>query len=203
LVQQLDAADPKSYPGSGTVWYDRSINKRNVTLINDVVYSSDFGGGFTFGGSNDYASSVWIDNSNNELTLEIAMKYDAKGAYHNIFDRFSSNPMLWIRPDNKLEVSKATGIVSPNTYIGQNIVVAAVYRSGVSPGLQLYVNGSLVSQNDAIQASWPNPSQYTLFNRSNNQSFSGSVYYLKFYSRALSPEEVLQNYNATKSRFGL
>ena len=34
LVLLLDAANPKSYPGSGTTWYDMTVNKEDATLVN-------------------------------------------------------------------------------------------------------------------------------------------------------------------------
>ena len=34
LMLYLDAADPKSYPGSGTSWFDLSGNGRHATLRN-------------------------------------------------------------------------------------------------------------------------------------------------------------------------
>jgi hypothetical protein len=47
LVLCLDAANPKSYPGSGTTWTDLSGFGNNGTLINGVGYSSDNLGSFT------------------------------------------------------------------------------------------------------------------------------------------------------------
>ena len=44
----FDAANPKSYPGSGTTLYDLSGNDNHGTLINDPSFSSDQGGCFTF-----------------------------------------------------------------------------------------------------------------------------------------------------------
>jgi hypothetical protein len=40
LVLSLDAANVKSYPGSGTTWYDLSGNSKNATGVNTPVYSS-------------------------------------------------------------------------------------------------------------------------------------------------------------------
>ena len=159
-----------------------------------------------FDGSDDYISSVSIPNPNGELTCEVAINYDSKGAYHNIFDRGSSRPMLWIDFNNKLEVSFSTasgGITSSDAYNGQDIVVTAVYNSNSSPGILLYVNGNLVGTQNTTHVTWANPSTFTLFNRSNSQTFDGKLYYLKFYTKALTASEVKQNFNATRGRFGI
>ena len=159
-----------------------------------------------FDGSDDYISSVSIPNPNGELTCEVAINYDSKGAYHNIFDRGSSRPMLWIDFNNKLEVSFSTasgGITSSDAYNGQDIVVTAVYNSNSSPGILLYVNGNLVGTQNTTHVTWANPSTFTLFNRSNSQTFDGKLYYLKFYNKALTASEIQQNFNALRGRFGL
>lgn len=202
LVLCLDASDPRSYPGSGTAWNDRSGLGNNTTLVNGVVYNSANGGSLVFDGVNDYCNSVTIPNPSNQLTVEVTMNYNSKGSYHNIFDRFLSTPMLWIRPDNKLELNTSGGLISNLTYVGQNIVATAVYRN-TSPGLQLYINGVLVGQNNTASLLGPNPSTYTLFNRNTVSTFSGTIYNLRMYNRALSADEIKQNFEATRSRFGI
>lgn len=55
LVLCLDAANPKSYPGSGTTWYDLSGRNQNFTLYNSPVFNGLYGGELRFSGLNDYA----------------------------------------------------------------------------------------------------------------------------------------------------
>jgi hypothetical protein len=203
LVLHLDAANPKSYPGTGTVWTDLSGRGNNGTLVNGVGYDTANNGSMVFDGVNDYVSSVSIPNPNGQLTCEVCLNYNSKGAYHNIFDRSSSTPMLWIRPDNRFELNTGSGLVPAFTYVGQNIIATAIFSSNSSPGLQLYINGILIGQNNNIQSSWSNPSTITLFNRGNSQTFSGKTYYLKFYNRALTPAEIRQNFEATRGRYGI
>ena len=56
LVLALDAANVKSYPGSGTVWKDLSGNNNNGTLVNGVGYNSGNLGYLAFDGTYDYVS---------------------------------------------------------------------------------------------------------------------------------------------------
>jgi hypothetical protein len=58
LVLCLDAASSRSYPGSGTTWFDVSGNGNHFTLFNGVGYSTANGGSLTFDGTNDYAAST-------------------------------------------------------------------------------------------------------------------------------------------------
>ena len=55
LIFYLDAANTRSYPGSGTTWTDLSGNGNTGTLTNGPTYSSANGGQIVFDGSNDNA----------------------------------------------------------------------------------------------------------------------------------------------------
>ena len=55
LLFHLDAANPKSYPGSGNTWYDLSGNGNHFTLYNAPAWNS--GGWFDFNGIDEYARS--------------------------------------------------------------------------------------------------------------------------------------------------
>lgn len=70
LVLCLDAANRKSYPGTGTAWNDLSGNNKNASLINGVSYSSANNGYFSFDGTNDYGKVPSFNgDSNNELSV--------------------------------------------------------------------------------------------------------------------------------------
>ncbi len=55
LVLHLDAANSKSYLGSGTTWNDLSGNGNNATLTNGPSFSNSNRGSIVFDGTNDYA----------------------------------------------------------------------------------------------------------------------------------------------------
>jgi dipeptidyl aminopeptidase/acylaminoacyl peptidase len=197
---------PGSFNPNPKTFKDLSGRGNNGTLTNSPRRDFDNSGSLVFDGTDDQLSSVSIPNPNGELTCEVAMNYDSKGEYHNIFDRGSSRPMLWIDSNNKLEVSFSTasgGITSSDAYNGQDIVVTAVYNSNSSPGILLYVNGNLVGTQNTTHVTWTNPSTFTLFNRNNAQTFDGKLYYLKFYTKALTASEIKQNFNALRGRFGI
>ena len=69
LVLCLDASDIKSYPKSGTTWFDRSGNGNNGTLVNGVGYSSGNGGVLAFDGVDDYVEIIiWHNHGSNRDT---------------------------------------------------------------------------------------------------------------------------------------
>ena len=65
LQLHLDAADRKSYPGSGTTWFDLSGNSRHGTLLNGPVFNSGNGGYISFDGVDDYVNIPNATNLNN------------------------------------------------------------------------------------------------------------------------------------------
>lgn len=205
LIAHWDASNMKSYPGTGTTWFDVSGQGVNTTLVNGTSYNST-NKTMVFDGVNDRCSSVTLPNPLGQLTCEVVMQYLPAAEYHNIFDRIVATPMFWIRPSsqfNRIELNTGNGLVSSVGYENQIIVATAMYRSDASPGLQLYINGNLVNTNNTIQSAWPNPFTITLFNRGGAQTYRGSIYSLKFYNRVLTANEVRQNFEAIRSRYGI
>lgn len=201
LIMYLDAANTRSYPGSGTNWNDLSGTGRNVTTTGSPTFGSSGGGSFTFDGSTQQLSSVSLDNPTGGLTSQIVMNYTNTGAYHNLFDRSSSSPMFWIRPTGLIELN-ASALVSSAAYNGQTIVATATFSTSV-PGLQLFINGRIVHTVSTAQTSWTNPFTITLLNRGNAGRFNGILYSMAFYNRVLTSTEVEKNFNAVRGRYGI
>ena len=204
LVLNLDAAVDQSYPGNGTAWYDLA-GSNSGTLTNGPTFDRGNGGSIVFDGTDDHMSTISIPNDTGELTCEVGLNYNAKGSYHNIFEAgYNVRPMLWIDPSNKIECSYPTnsnGFTSPSSYAGEDILITVLYNTNASPGVTLYVNGQLIGSNSSAHPSWANPRDFYFFNRTNNQTFGGTIYFFRFYNKLLSLDEVQQNYNATKGRF--
>ena len=205
LVLNMDAGVKQSYDG-GTTWRDLT-GGNNGTLQNGPIFNKDKGGNIVFDGSDDHMGTISIPNETGELTCEVAMNYDALNAYHNVFEAgFNVRPMLWIDSANKLECSYPTGnggYTSPSSYASQDIIVTVIYNSNSSPGIKLNVNGAYVGQNSQTHPTWANLRDFYFFNRTASSEFSGTIYFFRFYNRALTATEVLQNYNATRHRFGV
>lgn len=202
LVLYLDAANERSYPGSGTTWYNLVDGvDSSVSLINTPTYSSNNNGYFTFNGSNQYLSSVTLGGTSG-LTGVFFARYQSKGAYHNFFDDENSNrPMLWIQPDDQLELSFGTGVVSTDTYEDVFHIFTAV-SSTVSPYMALYVDDTLIGTNTSANPGIPSET-YDLLNRDGGQTYQGDIGAIMFYDRAITAAEVSQNFNAIRSRYGL
>jgi hypothetical protein len=207
LVLCLDAANSRSYPGTGATWTDLK-GGNNGTLVNSPSFSAENGGRIVFDGTDEYMDDITIPNSTNQLTVEFALNYN-DGGYFNIFEAsYNVRPMLWVDSAERLECSYTTaagGFVSPGNYIDQDIIVTVLFDGTATPGISLYVNGSLVGTKDTQHVTWSDGLDFTFFNRNNSGTrslfYDGEVYSIKFYSRILTAEEIRQNYEAIAGRY--
>jgi len=82
LVLCLDAANNRSYPGSGTAWTDLSRGGNNGALTNGPTFNSANGGSIVFDGTNDYVQVTSpfgdIDWSLRAWSFSAWMKLDAE-----------------------------------------------------------------------------------------------------------------------------
>lgn len=86
LVLHLDAANKKSYPGTGTTWFDLSGNNNHGTLTNGPTYSSVNGGVIVFDGVNDYSNiNTSITSAFSEMTVEIVYQTSDPGNSGNAY----------------------------------------------------------------------------------------------------------------------
>jgi hypothetical protein len=219
LVLCLDAANPLSYPGSGTSWNDLSGQGNSGTLINGPTFNSSNGGSLVFDGADDYVSvqkqTAFVNVS--QFTLMAWMKrriVGSKVVCHQGATLFVDVSMeLW--NDNKAYFEVGNGsnqyaFVSNTSTSWQYLAMAFDGgQEGNSNRLKCYINGTLlnVSYNGVIPTTTGDPD--TVFAIGNTQgagtsNFSdGNIAQVSIYNRALSASEVLQNYEATKTRFGL
>lgn len=211
LVLYLDAANIKSYPGSGTVWENISGTDNNGTLTNGPTFNSGSLGSIVFDGTDTYVSgtlqSLAVGSSN---TIEAWVRLNNVNGTKSIFTHgrsgssFNSgmitvNDSLRFRnTSNDHALSNPTSLIINRWY---HLVL-----SSVSSGTTGYVNG--ISQGTTVQTLTNNTiSDYHIGRRSSNSAsefMNGNIAYIKIYqNKALTELEVLQNYNATKGRFGL
>ncbi len=225
LVLYVDAANLRSYSGSGNTWYDLSTNSNHGQKTNSPSYITTAGGGFTFDGVgtnyfnfdskaslvNVNAGTVggWIrfNDLNSDLTNYVFVSYGGN-AYGGGFilehaglggTSLRLELATWggsISGVPRASIDKSTAL----PYQGQDIYMIGTWTTSE---VKLYINGvllSTVSTNAAL------PSRSTLRISSEGgraRGVNGTVYNCSIYNRALSSTEILQNYNATRKRFGL
>ena len=216
LVLELDAGNIKSYQSGSTTWFDKSGNANNGTLINGPTFNTGSLGSIVFDGVDDYVGITGIQTPSFSISAWINLSELNK--FHGIMGRAAG---IWsdtsyafrVISDNSLNIFLSN---SGNTSIFTEVQTSPLFAINTwyhvavtfaKPNIALYVNG--VSRATGTF-------NYDLYNSTSNSIIGGYTYsnglsYLmkgqipniQFYNRALSATEVLQNYNATKTRFGL
>ena len=205
LVLELDAGNIKSYQSGSTTWFDKSGYVNNGTLTNGPTFNTGSLGSIVFDGADDL---IKINNGNginigNIFTTFIWVKFNS---YNTVLlgsnDFADSGYPLYVANLNDLYItagSQYTGITTANLSTNQWTYLTVVrnntsitwYKNSVNIG-----TSTLGSSSSNILKSVGNY---------NNGGFplNGNIASTQIYNRALSAQEVLQNYNATKTRFGL
>ena len=203
LVLYLDAANTRSYSGSGTS-SNSLVGGIGATLVNGVGFTSSNNGAFTFDGSNDYinfGNSSAVQQSSGTLSAWAKASLPGGGyrgiiAKQGAYGLFYTDSVL-VAYDWAADAPRSTGVnIADNTW--KNVVLT--YQSGVSNGTRIYINGVSVLT-----------TTITVLNQTGNlfggaeanagQYASCQISSFNIYNRALSATEVLQNYNATKGRY--
>ena len=213
LYAVYDAADTNSYVSGSTTWYDL-VGGNNATLNNGAVHTDNNNGTFLFDGTDDNASAGNINLGNNGA-ISIWFKFNALptsaggglllGAYTQYILYSNNNTALdqlyhFMYYDN---TSESISYVEAGHI--SNIQVGKWYNSLVTfnsaGGFQAYVDGAqTVNTTVSNFSSWRNDFGGINISGYRSETETGLVH---FYNKHLTAQEVLQNYNATKTRFGL
>lgn len=220
LVLYLDAANPKSYVSGSTTWNDISRSQlATTTLSAGTTYTSSFNGALVVDGTTTIAVPFVLDTSTN-YTIEVAAKSytmttnstnrqtvwsfvsGSSQGYQLLDLEIWGDGITLFNGDNNLYASPLRGGLVP---LGTtDIKVYTVSKSGSIQSW--YINGILRT---SVTQTYTGSSQYFKLGSRNagaagvGQAWSGSFPSAKIYNRSLTAQEVLQNYNATKTRFGL
>jgi hypothetical protein len=219
LVLSLNAADNNSYPRSGTAWSDLSGNGNNGTFTNGPTFNSSNGGSVVFDGSNDYVQVTSpfgdIDWSTRAWSFSAWMKLDTQGnrclvnlnsanSSHyivtNVF--YDNNRSYWYFIKNSTGVQTNFTQTTGNFPANEIFYFTMTYNgNGLFDGnINFYKNSTLLTTTGGGGAGLANQSGLQI---GGNYWLDGNVYNFNMWNRILTSSEILQNYNAQKSRFGL
>jgi len=219
LVLYLDAANPNSYVSGSTTWNDISRSGNNGILTNGPTYNSANGGSIVFDGVDDYVvtqpnSGINSIYTNNQLTIQSWINYQDSGSFRNVMGILRNSDLTflsfgWRVPpsnivffDSVISGSRFTqNVMDLNSYIGKYINIATTYTNG---SVLSYANGVLAASNVVTgQIADFTSNSFFIGTQAGYGYFKGNFALTQIYNRALTSSEVRQNYNATKTRFGL
>jgi hypothetical protein len=203
LLLNLDAGNASSYPGTGTTWTDLTGNGYNGTLVNGPAYNASINGGaFLFDGVNDYISIPSPNLTSTNYTVMSVGRYVNVAAGGRLVSANVNNWLMgqwtgttenyyaegWVSSvsagasDTNWRILAATGNISADSY-------------------SLYVNGTNTVTNAGGSQG---PNGFSLGRYNGGSEYSNSyISVLLVYNRVLTQEEITQNYNYYRSRFGL
>jgi len=221
LALYLDASDRTSYVSGSTVWRDLSPSSLTGSLTNGPTFNSGNGGSIVFDGVDDYVNRTsaldvgsnfsvfaWIKpGSINVRNGIIGNSYPYSGregflfstatAYAGITDTF----FLSIGQDVAYRTA-ANNSITKNVW---NCVGAIVTNGGGN--IQLYVNGLETAYLGGLFSSgsvtYTTNEFFVGARRASTEPFIGNIALTQLYSRILSAQEVLQNFNAQRQRFNI
>lgn len=219
LVMYLDAANGKSYPGSGTLWTDLTGTGNNGTLTNGPTFNSANLGSIVFDGSND--TVIISDNNSLQLTLEKTLScwvyMGATSTGCKIVGKATSSALGmaltygWSSGGFQAAAWNATSLPSIAPDASRD-VAKWVFLTGVQTATTRFVyaldsaglrSSSLVS---TAGQSWNNGVNFTLGLTADGGSpvpANTRIAGVMVYNRALSLNEVNRNFRALRGRFGL
>lgn len=208
LVLNLDAGNPYSYAGSGTTWYDVSGNSNNSTLTFGPTYSTTNGGIINFDGVDDYSVStvasitasstigLWIKCASYDNKIPISIAGAVYGSGPNIF--FYNSTINW-------NIGDGGGNPFTNSYYPNSNWHYIVITNDSATNAKLYIDGVLIGTAAYRNTASTNSNNFWIgrFSGNNDYTINASIGQVQLYNRVLSAAEALQNYNATKGRYGL
>lgn len=221
LVLALDAADRNSYVSGSLIWNDVSGNGYNGVLTNGPTFDNSNGGSLVFDGSNDYVSGSIIPTAsyNNGHTVMVFHKLTNGGFFPTVFGlgkiSGASGDCINVGYNAGIGRLQYYLITTAGTYAGNladttiNLItcVTATWDGlAVNGTLKYYINKDVKSTTttqgllnlDTV------PSIYRVGNRGSlDIPFYGNIYNVLMYNRALTQQEINQNYDVLKVRFGL
>ena len=223
----LDAANPKSYVSGSTIWSDLSNVGNNGVLMNGPSFSSENGGSIVFDGNNDYGviySPTFMPVGTSDFTVSVWVKLNSlpftnpriccqsidSNNYFNLGTYGGSSPGTY---DTFWFEIKKSGIF----YCG-NFNQSIKYTTGVwynlvgtfnntTNNVGFYIN-NVIRIGAGVNGIEPSPTNSLIIGNNNtasptNDPLPGNIASISMYNRVLTYSEILQNYNTTKTRFGL
>jgi hypothetical protein len=215
LVLCLDAANSKSYPGSGTAWTDLSGNGNTGTLTNGPTYSSTNGGGIVFDGTNDYvnlssASLLPTGTSNRTIVSFVKTPTSFPESYLHvihwgtaatdqsfglaIFSNGGLNTHPWNGAPSQGTVSAATTYCLAVSYTHSS-TLHNFWINGISQGAGVSRSINTGTSDARIGARISTPIE--------DWGPNGIIYNVFVYNRTLTNLEIAQNFNALRGRYGI
>lgn len=207
LILHLDAANVKSYPGSGTTWFDLSGNSANGSFGGDPSFITDSFGTFSFDGTGD---EILLGNDSlfhiTEGTIGSWFNSNVTNSGYNGIIAKQRAWGLFVLDDVLVAYSWVGGLRSTGINVFQtgwhHVMMTFTETTGTpSDNAIIYLDAEPVLTTTIIHSDHNRPLNIGDANAS--QNFSGLISTGYIYDRVLSANEVSQNFEALRGRYGI
>jgi hypothetical protein len=224
LIVNLDALNLSSYSGSGTTWNDLAGGDNNA-ILNNAVFDGANGGIFDLDNVDHFISiphdSRLSMSSSGQKTIQLWVRFDALptttdqfifskintssnfDGYFLALDRLTPGRLKFytntLSRDNNLFSS--AGTIAINTWY----FITVVFQIGGTSTIKVYVNSTEVISGQHTSDAFQETSNLNIsrYDNSANSGFNGKVGAFYFYESGLTPQQITDNFNQTKTRFGV
>jgi hypothetical protein len=228
LVFYVDAANPKSYI-SGSTTTDNLVGNGNGSLINGTDFSTDNQGTWVFDGTDSYINFDEFPELKltTEFTIDVWVKANIElpdDGFGQIISKPTSNSntpfflytlrqswpgagSYWQFLINGVNMKFIGSVSTTPSSVDEWVNIICVFN-GNTQIMEIFING--ISK-ESLNTGWSSILDETsdVYIGASKvlgtpaQFFGGHISNVQVYNRALLADEVLQNYNALKGRFGL
>lgn len=217
IVLHLDAINnlgtgDRNHSLETTLWKDLSGNGNDST-VNNAIFGKNY---VNLDGQQSWVNCGEINNEFTTLETVIELKNFTmqNGDKYRIFGNWHSGGCgLYIQPERYIigdvytnswnSAITSNEVILPNrkyfvtlTYDGNT---EAIYINGIKKTYQTYEGTILPPRNNTVMALGCNPSG----SQADGEFFNGKIYSARIYNRALSEEEIVNNYKVDKARFDI
>jgi hypothetical protein len=214
LVLALDAGNVKSYASGSTTWFDKSGYGNNGTLVNGPTFNTGSLGSIVFDGVDDYADcgNSAVLNTTSSISINVWFKaaYNPNVIYRAIVDKGRDGFGAWSLAIDEVQTKATFKVVIAGS--NRSVTCVSSYGNniwtlitGVFTGtnLLIYQNGILENSGSFSGTIGTNSISVKIGKPNDTYAFGGNVATTQIYNRALSAQEVSQNFNALRGRFGI
>jgi len=221
LVLSLDASDRNSYVSGSTTWFDLA-GTNNGTLTNGPTFNTGSLGNIILDGTDDYIqTNLNLNFTSSDFTLNswVYPEFDSATYGRPIITKNGNGgcstydfALEYGRQTNKFQFIMDGGTANPGLYTTTfpknawyNVVATRQFLGGTNYKCSIYVNGNL---NSTVTGNFTggygtSTTIGKFIDCAPVDTWLGKIAAVDIYNRALSADEIQQNYNAQKSKFGL
>lgn len=206
LILDLDAGNPRSYVGTGTKWNDISDNAKICTINNNPTYTSGIGGYFTFDGVDDSVNAATLSGYGTSVSCEAVFKTTSSTTWKNMICGPLGDVIFTVN-GGLLNFGCQGSSPIPHSNYSTTTVNTGAWFHGVATydgsNVRIYING--VKESTTARTGTITPGALYVGSNSggSGEYFVGQLGFVKMYNTVLTDNQVIQNFNALRGRYGI